>query len=43
MYKVSMPISLTTLNEETVGDYIAELKACEASRVFLCEIGRAHV
>ena len=39
MYKVSMPISLTTLNEETVGDYIAELKACEASRVFLCGFG----
>lgn len=39
MYQVSMPISITTVNEDTMLDYLADLKACEASRVFFCGFG----
>lgn len=42
MYKISIPISMTTVNEQTLPIYLSDLKKCRAERVFLCGIDNVY-
>lgn len=42
MYKTSMPISMTTVNERTLPIYLEQLKQCQAERVFICGIDNVY-
>ena len=39
VYKLSVPIAIKTFNEDTLAQIIEMLKAMNATRVFLCDIG----
>ena len=39
MYKISVPISLNTINDESLPEYLKQIKECKADRVFLCGLG----
>ena len=44
MYKVSIPISMTTLlNEECFSRYLDDIRRCGAQRVFICGIGNIYM
>ena len=43
MYKTSMPISMTTVNERTLPIYLEQLKQCHAERVFICGIDNVYM
>ena len=44
MYKVAIPVSLTTLlNEESFPRYLDDVRRCGAQRVFICGIGNIYM
>ena len=42
MYKTSMPISMTTVNERTLPIYLEQFRKCRAERVFICGIDNVY-
>ncbi len=43
MHKISVPISLSMINEETLPVYLGHLQKCKADRVFLCGMGNTYM
>lgn len=43
MYKISVPISMSQINETTLPMYLEDLRKCKAERVFLGGIGNIHM
>lgn len=43
MHKISIPISMSQINEETLPIYKEHLQKCKAERVFLCGIGNTYM
>lgn len=39
MYKLSVPISLNSINEESISQYLSDFKACGVDRVFIADLG----
>jgi hypothetical protein len=39
MYKLSMPIALRTINDETLPIYVEQARKCGANRIFVCGLG----
>ena len=42
MYKISVPISMISVNERTLPIYLEKFKKCHAERVYLCAIGNVY-
>lgn len=43
MLKLSVPISLTTINDKTLSVYLDYVKKCDAKRVFLCGVKEIYM
>lgn len=43
MYKISVPISMSQINKQTLPVYLEHLRKCNADRVFLCGIGNIYM
>ena len=43
MHKISVPISLSEINNETLPVYLEDLRKCKADRVFLCGLGNIYM
>ena len=42
MFKLSIPMSIGTINEDTLPIYLDYVKKCKAERVFLCGMGEIY-
>ena len=42
MFKTSVPISMSTINEKTLPTYIDYVKKCDIKRVFICGMGEIY-
>ena len=42
MFKLSVPMSVKTFNDETLPTYIEYVKKCNIQRVFLCGLGEIY-
>lgn len=43
MYKLSLPISMTTINEKTLPIYLEQAKKCKANRIFIGGMGLIYL